>query len=101
MNKKISVALCTYNGELFIKEQLDSILNQTVKVDEIVICDDCSKDTTASILEVYKNNYPDIVKVFYNAENLKSNKNFEKLFPYVKENIFFYQTKMIFGNPKR
>lgn len=78
MNKKISVALCTYNGELFIREQLDSILNQTVKVDEIVICDDCSKDTTASILEVYKNNYPDIVKVFYNAENLKSNKNFEK-----------------------
>lgn len=33
----ISVALCTYNGELFLEEQLDSILNQTLKVDEIII----------------------------------------------------------------
>ena len=37
---KLSVALCTYNGEKFLREQLDSILNQTLKIDEIVICDE-------------------------------------------------------------
>lgn len=35
---KISVAMCTYNGERFLKEQIDSILAQTVSVQEIVIC---------------------------------------------------------------
>ena len=39
----ISVALCTYNGERYIRQQLNSILNQDVQVDEIVICDDKSK----------------------------------------------------------
>ena len=47
---KTSVALCTYNGEVYIKEQIDSILNQTLSVDEIVICDDISSDNTISIL---------------------------------------------------
>ena len=42
----ISVAIATYNGQEFIKEQLLSILNQTMPVDEIVICDDNSRDNT-------------------------------------------------------
>ena len=52
---KISVALCTYNGEKFLKEQIDSILNQTLKVDEIIICDDISTDNTLSLLNDYSN----------------------------------------------
>ncbi len=36
-NMKISVAMATYNGAKYIREQLDSILNQTVLPDEIVI----------------------------------------------------------------
>ena len=38
---KISVAMCTYNGERFLVEQLDSILNQTYQNIELVIVDDC------------------------------------------------------------
>ena len=53
MKSRISVALCTYNGEKFIAQQLDSILNQTVAVDEIIICDDCSKDNTVTIINTY------------------------------------------------
>lgn len=75
---KISVALCTYNGEQFLKEQLDSILNQTQKVDEIVICDDGSTDATINILENYSANYPNIFHIYRNEVNLKSVKNFEK-----------------------
>ncbi len=46
---KISVVMCTYNGEKYIKEQLDSILNQTYKADEIIVCDDNSGDRTVEI----------------------------------------------------
>ena len=74
----ISVALCTYNGEKFIKKQLDSILHQTLKVNEIIVCDDQSSDSTLEILEKYKSDYPNIFKIFINESNLKSNKNFEK-----------------------
>lgn len=75
---KISVALCTYNGEKFLHKQIDSILNQTCKVNEIVVCDDCSTDSTLTILEEYKKNNPEIFQIHQNKVNLKSNKNFEK-----------------------
>ncbi|GEM53807.1 glycosyl transferase [Flavobacterium branchiophilum] len=74
----ISVALCTYNGELFLEEQLDSILNQTLKVDEIIICDDGSTDKTISIIDNYAMKNPSLITLFQNEINLKSVKNFEK-----------------------
>lgn len=49
----ISVAVATYNGEKYIKEQLDSIRTQTLPVDEVIICDDCSKDNTANIVNSF------------------------------------------------
>lgn len=75
---KVSVAICTYNGEHFLKEQLDSILKQTRAVDEIIICDDQSTDRTISILDEYQKKHPELIKVFVNDENLRSVKNFEK-----------------------
>lgn len=48
---RTSVALATYNGEKYITEQLESILNQTVPADEVIITDDCSTDRTAEIVE--------------------------------------------------
>ena len=57
---KTSVALCTFNGEKFLKEQLDSILSQQLPVDEIVICDDCSTDQTKQILQSYEKKYPEL-----------------------------------------
>lgn len=50
----ISVAMATYNGEKYIKEQLDSILKQLKERDEVVISDDGSSDNTLSIVESYK-----------------------------------------------
>ena len=52
---KTSVALCTYNGEKFIHQQLNSILTQTLEVDEIVVCDDGSTDGTFEFIkEIFK-----------------------------------------------
>lgn len=73
----ISVALCTYNGEKFLEEQLDSILNQTIPVDEIIVCDDCSSDNTFEILEKYRKNDARF-KIYRNKKNLGTIKNFEK-----------------------
>ena len=76
--EKISVAMCTYNGEQYIRQQLDSILNQTLNVNEIVVCDDQSTDKTIEILEEYHKKYPEIFKIVKNEINLRSVKNFEK-----------------------
>lgn len=47
----ISVALCTHNGARYVREQVESILRQTVPVTEIVLSDDASTDDTVAIVE--------------------------------------------------
>jgi glycosyltransferase involved in cell wall biosynthesis len=75
---KTSVAMCTLNGEKYIKEQLESILNQSLPVDEIIICDDGSNDKTIEIIEQIQLKNPETVSFYKNEINLGSNKNFEK-----------------------
>lgn len=75
---KISVALCTYNGKEYIIKQLKSILKQTVKVDEIVICDDRSSDHTIEIITKYLHKQKVKFKIFQNEKQLGVTKNFEK-----------------------
>ena len=68
----ISVCIATYNGEKYIKEQLDSIINQLDKNDEIIISDDGSSDNTINIIEsyndrrivLYKNSFKNVVLNF-------------------------------------
>lgn len=50
---RVSVAMATYNGEKYIKEQLDSILNNLTDNDEIIISDDGSTDNTLNIIKNY------------------------------------------------
>lgn len=86
---KTSVAFCTYNGEKYIREQLDSIFNQSQKVDEIVICDDRSTDATIAIIREYQQNYPSIIQLHQNEINLRSVKNFEKAITLCTGDIIF------------
>lgn len=72
----ISVILATYNGEKFISKQLNSILQQDVAVDEIIICDDCSTDGTVQILQSYLND--NRIKLYINNERLGVFGNFRK-----------------------
>lgn len=78
MHKKyplISIAMTTFNGQKFLIEQIDSLINQTYPNLEIIICDDNSTDQTLQILNQYKN---DNIKIFKNDKNLGFVKNFEK-----------------------
>lgn len=74
----ISVALCTYNGEKYLPEQLESIVQQSMPVNELVACDDGSSDNTLGILQKFAEEVPFPVRVFRNETNLGSTKNFEK-----------------------
>ncbi|STO32265.1 Spore coat polysaccharide biosynthesis protein spsA [Fusobacterium necrogenes] len=72
--KKISVCMATYNGEDYIKKQIESILNQTLQVDEIIISDDNSNDLTLNIIKKFNNPKIKIIKnlkkgVINNFEN--------------------------------
>ena len=75
----VSVVLCTYNGEKFLRPQIDSITAQTYPNLEIIIVDDASSDSTSSILEEYRQK-DSRVKFHINSANIGYNKNFEKAF---------------------
>lgn len=85
----ISVALCTYNGEKYIRQQLDSILSQTMPVDEIIIRDDCSNDATCSIIEEYLSLYS-CINYKRNESNLGFAKNFENAIFYCQGDYIFF-----------
>lgn len=75
---KISIALCTYNGERYIAEQLESLINQTRQPDEIIICDDQSKDNTVIVAKRVLNSWQGKWKIIVNDKNLGYKKNFQK-----------------------
>lgn len=72
----VSIALCTYNGEKYLRPQLDSLLAQTYTNIEIVISDDVSSDNTVALLQEYAAVHSNI-NVYKNTTNLGYNKNFE------------------------
>ena len=74
----ISVAMATYNGEKFIGKQLETILNQTIKVDEIIIVDDCSQDNTVELIRDIMDRNPDTIKLISNTTNIGYKRNFKK-----------------------
>lgn len=101
----ISVLMSTYNGEKYLKEQLDSIINQKLPEDlqlKIVVRDDGSSDGTMDILEEYRKNYPDILS-YYSDVNLRPEKSFWHLtthcpqsdyYAYADQDDFWYPDKL-------
>ena len=85
----LSASLLTYNGAAYIKKQLDSILSQTQKIDELVICDDGSTDDTIAIIQTYQNKYPGVIHLYQNEVQLGSTKNMEKCLGLAKGEIVF------------
>lgn len=96
---KIDILMATYNGENFIVEQIESILNQSYKNINLIISDDCSKDSTANILKRYENR--DNIKIFYQKNNLGYVKNFEFLLNQVTSDIFALSDQDDFWLPEK
>ena len=87
---KVSVAMCTYNGERYVEEQLMSFAAQTRLPDEIVICDDGSADDTIKIASEISEHLPFPVRIYENSENLGVTKNFEKALQLCVGDIIFF-----------
>lgn len=86
---RISVALATYNGEKFIKEQLMSIYGQSVPVDEIIIGDDGSSDKTVEIVNSIKKVYKLPITLINNSNNVGYIRNFKNIISRTTGDIVF------------
>ena len=64
--RKLAILLATYNGEEYVKAQLDSLFAQNEQDWDLIISDDCSKDSTPSILHEYAERFPDRVYLLMN-----------------------------------
>lgn len=84
-----SIALCTYNGEAFLREQLDSFSTQTRLPDELVVCDDGSTDGTMDLLADYATAAPFGVSVYRNPAKLGSTHNFARAVSLCQGDIIF------------
>ena len=81
----ISVCIATYNGEKYIKEQIDSVLCQIGSDDEVIVSDDGSKDNTIKIIEKYNDNR---ISIHLNSFR-NPTKNFEFLISIAKGDYIF------------
>ena len=87
----VSVAMAAYNGRQYIREQIESILNQTRLPNQLVICDDASSDGTFDYLKEILRNAPASVEIVLqrNERNLGFVRNFEKCFELCTGDILF------------
>lgn len=100
MEEQIDILLATYNGEKFVREQIDSILNQTYKNIRLIISDDCSKDNTPQILSEYKEKDERIV-LYLQKENIGVVKNIEFLLNKVENNYYMLSDQDDFWLPEK
>lgn len=68
---KVSIIMGIYNCQDTLGEAIDSILNQTYKDWELIMCDDCSTDKTYEVAKKYKDMHPDKIILLKNTTNLK------------------------------
>lgn len=73
-----SIAMCTYNGACYLSQQLQSFLDQNVLPNELIVCDDASRDNTVQILETFAQKAPFPVRIVQNPRNLGYVRNFEQ-----------------------
>ena len=76
--ERVDILLATYNGEKYLKELIQSILNQSYKNFRLIICDDCSTDKTLNIISAFSKIDQRIV-AFKTKSNVGVAGNFETL----------------------
>jgi len=94
----ISVCMATYNGARFIRAQVDSILEQLGPEDELVVCDDGSRDQTLSILVDY---HDARIKIHRNPDQLGHVRNFERAISLAEGDYIFLSDQDDVWTPDR
>ncbi len=85
-----SIALCTFNGSRFLREQLQSYCSQTLLPGELVVCDDASSDDTLDILNRFADKAPFPVRIHCNRHRLGHLMNFERTLSLCSGDIVFF-----------
>lgn len=85
MNDLISIVLPVYNGEKYLEESIQSVINQTYRNWELIIVDDCSTDKTSDISKRYVE-LDSRIKYYKNEENLRLPRNLNRGFSLTKGN---------------
>lgn len=90
MDKRVSVVMTTYNGQKYLREQMDSLREQTMPIDEVIIMDDCSTDHTPDLVSAYIKEY-DLKgwNLVQNEQNQGWKKNFKSGFDLATGNYIF------------
>jgi glycosyltransferase involved in cell wall biosynthesis len=78
MPLSFSVCMCTYNGEKYLASQLESIVAQKRLPDELIVCDDGSKDSTLTVLDGFAARAPFPFRIYRNSKNTGVTRNFEQ-----------------------
>jgi len=84
MKIKHSIIMITYNQEGYIRSAIDSLFRQGANPYEVIISDDCSTDSTQSIIQEYQEKYPSIIKPIFQKTNLGIYGNLNSLINNIK-----------------
>ncbi len=98
--EQIDVLMATYNGEKYLREQIESILNQTYSNIRLIISDDCSEDNTRKIIREYEEKDPRII-TYFQEKNLGYIKNFEFLLTKIENNFYMLSDQDDFWLPEK
>ena len=88
--KNIAVLLATYNGENYLRQQLDSLLNQTFADFRIVVHDDGSTDGTIDILNEYRDNNPEKIELLHGQSCGSAKANFLWMLKKEEADVYFF-----------
>src|SRR6185437_1332910 len=97
-NKLVSILMPAYNCEKYVKAAIDSILNQTYPHFELLIADDCSKDSTKGIIDSYTDAR---IKRFHNQSNMGYLQASNKLFKECTGDFITFQDADDYSAPNR
>lgn len=114
MKTKISVYITSYNQKDYLKKAIESVLNQTLRPDEILIIDDGSTDGSRELIKDYSRNHPKLIHYHFNEKNLGISKTRNKALSllsgdyvtFVDGDDMFYKDKILLeskalaGNPE-
>lgn len=97
----ISIAMCSYNGAQFIKDQLDSLAAQKLMPDEMVICDDGSNDGTVEAIERFIPKAPFPTRLVVNKKNMGVTSNYEQAMAMCKGDVIAFADQDDIWRPEK
>ena len=98
--EQIDILMAPYNGEKYLREQIESILNQTYSNIRLIISDDCSKDKTREIIKEYEQK-DNRITAYFQENNLGYAKNFEFLLTKVENDFYMLSDQDDYWLPEK